>query len=95
MAKKAKALMVDSGASFHTIDPKDLTASERSHITTREIPICLDTATGPIEVTQSVEIFYEPLNEWLDCLILEDSPGLLSLGKLVGERFYGYLGTRS
>ena len=85
--------MVDSGASHHMISWKYLTMEERA--TKRDIgrTIPLKAATAVIWITEQVDIWIHELAISVTaCLsLLEDSPCVLSLGKLLAETGYGFV----
>ena len=90
---KPMTLLSDTGASNHSCNTRDLTEEQKRQIRPLEQPVVLDTANGPIVVDSYIEISLLKLGAArpLRFLVCEDSPNLLSVGKLVleeGFRFF-------
>ena len=87
---RRRELMIDSGASYHIVGKKELTAEERKMIRKLADPIPLSTANGPTWATEETDIYVHELDIWVVAVLLEDSPAVLCQGKLVehhGFRF--------
>jgi len=84
-------LIVDSGASYHIIDSSALTKEELATVRELEQPVQLMTANGPVEACQVADIYVEDLDFVVTALILDDSPPLLSLGKLTKDNGFDYI----
>ena len=57
--------IVDSGASFHLVDPRTLTKKEQETIEDIEVPIPLETANGEVVVTQRCCVLVVELNLYM------------------------------
>ena len=68
--------IVDSGASMHMISRKDLT------VTTSRCPTTVITANGEVQTHEEATVYVKELDIFLTVKILEDTPAVLSLGKL-------------
>ena len=88
--KARRVLIVDSGASLHLVDKKECTSTELS--TLRRLPkaIELHTANGGIYADEEVRIHVDELGIWVWALALDDTPAVLSLGKLCTENNFRY-----
>ena len=87
---KPRRYIVDSGASFHLVDPGTLSRRERNTIEDLDEPIPLDTANGEVNVTQRCRVFIAELSIYVWAFLHEDTVCCLSLGLLVermGFRF--------
>ncbi|MDP7647377.1 MAG: DNA (cytosine-5-)-methyltransferase, partial [Candidatus Woesearchaeota archaeon] len=86
-----RILIVDSGASFHLIDWSSLTDQEKSNRRDLEEAILLNTANGPVWATECTDIYVIELGITVEAVILEKSPAVLSLGKLVEDEGFDYV----
>jgi len=87
----ARTYIVDSGASFHIVSRREMTAQERNSITQIDQPIVIQTANGLLTLTEQCKIYVRDLKVTLSAYILEDTVSLLSLGLLVEELGYSYI----
>jgi len=87
----ARTYVVDSGASFHVVSRSEMTERELQTITQLKQPIHIQTANGPLELTENCQIYVKDLKAHLCAYILEDTVSLLSLGLLVEELGYSYI----
>ena len=72
-----REFVVDSGASMHMTSRKDLNSAEMETVTTSRCPTTVITANGEVQTHEEVKV-------------LEDTLGVLSLGKLCDEHGYSY-----
>ena len=91
---KMRAVIIDSGASFHLIDFDDLTQEERSRVYDLAYPIPLNTANGEVEATQAVQIYIPELEITVEAILLPKTPAVLSLGLLVEKEGFDYIWRR-
>ncbi len=82
---------MDSGASYHLVDAKDLTRAERRAIRKLTDPIPLSTANGVVWATYQTDIYVNELGITVTAIILENTVPVLSLGKLVDEEGFDYI----
>ena len=75
----ARTYIVDSGSSFHVVSRSEMTERELQTITTLDQPIQIQTANGPLELTENCQIYVKDLKAQLCAYILEDTVSLLSL----------------
>ena len=78
-----REFVVDSGASMHMISKKDLSKAEMDTLTKSCSPTIVITANGAIVYVKELDIF-------LTMKVLENTPAVLSLGKLCDENGYSY-----
>ena len=83
--QRKRYFLVDSGASAHFIAKKDLTRAERRSI--RRIPVRAKfrSANGVITTNEVVDLFSHDLGIRVQAYVVQDSPPLFSLGKLIHE----------
>ena len=77
-----RTYIVDRGASYHIADRKNLTKVEQLTIRGLDEPISLNTANGYIEATQYAYVHALELDMTVKVILLENSPAVLSLGRL-------------
>ena len=87
-----REFVVDSGASMHMISKKDLSKAEMDTLTKSCSPTIVITANGEVQTqTQEEAIVYvKELDIFLPMKVLENTPAVLSLGKLCDENEYSY-----
>ena len=85
-----RELVVDSRASIHMISKKDLNSAEKETVTTWRSPTTVFTANGEVQTHEEASVFVKELDFFLTMKILEDTPAVLSLGKLCDENGYSY-----
>ena len=86
-----REFVVDSGASVHLISTKDLNSQESETLTTSGSPTAVITANGEVQTHEkATTVNVRELEKFLTLKILEDTPAVLSLGKLCDERGYSY-----
>ena len=82
--------VVDSGASMHMISKKDLNSAELETVTTSRSPTTVITANGEVQTHEEAIVYVKELDIFLTMKVLEDTPAVLSLGKLCDEHGYSY-----
>ena len=82
--------VVDSGASVHMISKKDLNSVDLETVTTSRSPMTGITANGEVQTNEEATIYFRELDIFLTMKLLEDTPAVLSLGKLCDEHGYSY-----
>ena len=84
-----REFVVDSGASMHMISKKDLHSTELETVTTSRSPTTV-TANGEVQTHEEATVYVKELDIFLAMKVLEDTPAVLSLGKLCDENGYSY-----
>ena len=81
---------VDSGASMHMISKKDLNDAEMDTLTKSCSPTIVITANGEVQTHEEATVYFKEFDTFLKMKVIEDTPGVLSLGKLCDENGYSY-----
>ena len=85
-----REFVVDSGASMHMISKKDLNSAELDTLTKSCSPTIVITAKGEVQTHEEAIVYVKELYIFLTVKILQDTPAVLSLGKLCDEHGYSY-----
>ena len=85
-----REFVVDSGASMHMISKKDLSDAEMDTLTKSCSPTIVLTANREVQTHEEATVYVKELNIFLTMKVLENTPAVLSLGKLCNENGYSY-----
>ena len=85
-----REFVVDSGASMHMISKKDLSNAEMDTLTKSCSPTIVITANGEVQTQEEAIVYVKELDIFLTMKVLENTPAVLSLGKLCDENGYSY-----
>ena len=85
-----REFVVDSGASMHMISKKDLSNAEMDTLTKSCSPTIVITANGEVQTHEEAIVFVKELDIFLTMKVLDNTPAVLSLGKLCDENGYSY-----
>ena len=85
-----REFVVDSGASMHMISKKDLSEAEMDTLTKSCSPTIVITANGEVQTQEEAIVYVKELDIFLTMKVLENTPAVLSLGKLRDENGYSY-----
>ena len=85
-----REFVVDSGASMHMISKKDLSDAEMDTLTKSCSPTIVITANGEVQTHEEATVYVKEFCIFLTMKVLEDTPAVLSLGKLCDENGYSY-----
>ena len=85
-----RELVVDSGASMHMICKKDLSNAEMDTLTKSCSLAIVITANGEVQTHEEAIVYVKELDIFLTMKVLENTPAVLSLGKLCDENGYSY-----
>ena len=77
-----REVVVDSGASMHTIRKKDLNDAEMDTLTKSCSPTIVITANGEVQTHEEATVHVKELEKPPTVKVLENTPAVLSLGKL-------------
>ena len=80
-----REFVVDSGASMHMISKKDLSNAEMDTLTKSCSPTIVITANGEVQTQEEAIVYVKELDMFLTMKVLENTPAVLSLGKLCDE----------
>ena len=75
---------------MHMISTKDLNSSELETVTTSRSPTTVITANGEVQTNEEATVYVKELGIFLTMKVLEDTPAVLSLGKLCDQHGYSY-----
>ena len=75
---------------MHMISRKDLNSAELETVTTSRSPTTAITANGEVQTHEEATVYVKELDKFLTMKVLEDTPAVLSLGKLCDEHGYSY-----
>ena len=85
-----REFVVDSGASMHMISKKDLSNAEMDTLTKSCSPTIVMTANGEVQTHEEAIVYVKELGIFLTMKVLENTPAVLSLGKLCDENGYSF-----
>ena len=85
-----REFVVDSGASMHMISKKDLNSAEMDTLTKSTSPTIVITASGEVQTHEDATVYVKELGTFLTMKVVENTPAVLSLGKLCDENGYSY-----
>ena len=75
---------------MHMISKKDLSDSDMDTLTKSCSPTIVITANGEVQTHEEAIVYVKELDTFLTMKVLEDTPAVLSLGKLCDENGYSY-----
>ena len=75
---------------MHMISKKDLNDAEMDTSTTSRSPTTVITANGEVQTHEEAIVCVREFDIFLAMKLLEDTPAVLSLGKLCDENGYSY-----
>ena len=85
-----REFVVDSGVSMHMISKKDLNSAEKDTLTKSCSPTIVITANGEVQTHEEATVYVKELDIFLTMKVLENTPAVLSLGKLCDANGYSY-----
>ena len=85
-----REFVVDSGASMHMISKKGLSDTELDTLTKSCSPTIVITANGEVQTREEATVYVKESDIFLTMKVLDNTPGVLSLGKLCDENGYSY-----
>ena len=93
--REERAFVVDSGAPMHMLSRKDLNSAESETIRVSKSPTTVITANGEVHTKEEATVHVKEFDLFMTVRLLEDTPDVLSLGKLCQDHGYSYEWTRS
>ena len=75
---------------MHMISKKDLNSAKLEIVITSRSPTTVVTANGEVQTNEEATVYVRELDIFLTMKVLEDTPAVLSLGKLCDEHVYSY-----
>ena len=85
-----REFVVDSGVSMHMISKKDVSDAEIDTLTKSCSPTIVITANGEVQTHEEAIVYVKDLDIFLTMKVLDNTPAVLSLGKLCDENGYSY-----
>ena len=85
-----REFVVDSGSSMHMNRKKDLSDAEMDTLTKSCSPTTVITVNGEVQTHEEAIVYVKELDILLTMKVLENTPAVLSLGKLCDENGYSY-----
>ena len=76
---------------MHVISKKDLNSAEWKTVTTSRSPTTVKTANGEVQTHEEATVYVKELEQFLTVKILQDTPAVLSLGKLCEDHGYSFM----
>ena len=84
-----------SGAGMHMVSKKDLDKAELETVRTSRSPTMVMTANGEVQTREEATVYVNSLDVFVTVMLLEETPAVLSLGKLCEDHGYTYHWTSS
>ena len=75
---------------MHTVSRKDLNSAELDAVKVSEHPTTVVTANGEVLPKEEATVYVTELDLFVTVMLLEDTPAVLSLGKLCEEHGYNF-----
>ena len=75
---------------MHIINKKDVNSTELETVTTSRSPTTVITTNGEVQTNEEATVYVEELGIFLTMKVLEDTPAVVSPGKLCDEHGYSY-----
>ena len=85
-----RVFVVDSGASMHMLSKGDLSSDELDTLRRSRNPATKMTANGEVQTNEEAQVFVHDIGLFLTVQLLDETPAVLSLGKLCSEHGYSY-----
>ena len=85
-----REFVADSGASMHMISKKDVSDAEMDTLTKSCSPTIVITANGEVQTHEEATVYVKELDIFLTMKVLDNTPAVLSLGKLCDENGCSY-----
>ena len=82
--------VVDSGASMHMVSEKDLNSAELAIMWTSKSRTTVIMANGEVRTNKEATIYVKQLDLFVNVMLLQETPAVLSLVKLCGAHEYTY-----
>ena len=82
--------VVDSGASMHMMRRRELSSEELDTLRRSRNPTVVLAANGEVHTNEEAQVYVHDLNLFVTVQLLEETPAVLSLGKLCEDHGYSY-----
>ena len=81
---------VDSEASMHIMSKTELRSQEMDTVKNSRSPTVVLTSDGEVHTHEEAQVFVHDLNQFVTMYLLEETPAVLSQGKLCEDHGYSY-----
>ena len=88
-----REFVVNSGASMHVVSKKDLNSAQLETMRTSRSPTTVMTANGEVQTREEATVYVKELDLFVTVVFLEETPEVLSLGKLCEDHGYTFIWT--
>ena len=85
-----REFVVDSGACMHMVSKKDINSAELETMRISRNPTTVMTDNGEVQTREEATVYVKELDLLMTVKLLEDTPAVLSLGKLCEDHLYSY-----
>ena len=85
-----REFVVDSGASMHMVNKRDLTSAEVETMRISKSTTTVMTASDEVQTRREATVYVEELHLFVTVMLLEETPAVLSLQKLCEDHGYTY-----
>ena len=85
-----REFVVDSGASKHMMSKKELSSEESWRVTRSRTPNVVLTENGEVHTHEEAQLFVHDLNQFVTVQLPEETPAVLSPGKLWKDHGYSH-----
>ena len=85
-----REFVVDSGASMHIVSRKDLNSADLETVRVSKSPTTVVTASGEVLTREEAPVCVKQVDLFVKVMLLEETPAVLSLGKLCEDHGYTY-----
>ena len=82
---EVREFVVDSGASLHMLSKRDLSSDEMETLRRSRTPTVVVTANFEVQTNEEAQVDVHDRDLFVTVQLLEDTPAILSLGKLCEE----------
>ena len=89
-----REFVVDSGAGMHMVSKRDLNSAELETMRTSRSATTVMTANGEVQTREEATVYDNESDLLVTVMLLEQTPAVLSLGKLCEDHGYTYHWTR-
>ena len=88
--QKERKFVVDSGASMHKLNKKDLRSDEMDTLRRSRNPTTVVAANGEVQTNEEAQVYVHDLDLFVAVQLLEETPAVLSFGQLCSEHGCSY-----
>ena len=75
---------------MHTVNKRDINSAELETVRTSRSPTTVMTANGEVQTREEATVYVKELDLFVTVMLLEETPAVVSFGKLCEDHGYGY-----